>query len=55
MIEPSSAPDARYEAAYRAARSALIRCGPYADLPRDKFAQWQNLEVVFNPEGMVSW
>jgi hypothetical protein len=55
MIEPAAAPDGRYEAAYRAARSALIRCGPYSDLPRDKYAQWRRVEVVFNPEGMVSW
>ena len=55
MIEPAAAPDGRYEAAYRAARSALIRCGPYNDLPRDKYAQWRQIEVVFNPEGMVSW
>jgi hypothetical protein len=55
MIEPASPPDGRYDAAFRAARSALIRCSPYTDLPRDKYAQWRNLEVVFNPEGMVSW
>ncbi len=55
MIDPASIIDGRYDAAYRAARSALIRCSPYSDLPREKFAQWRNIEVVFNPEGMVSW
>jgi hypothetical protein len=55
MIEPARSPDPRFDAAYGAARRALIRCSPYADLPRDKFAQWRNIEVVFNPEGMVSW
>ena len=55
MIEPSPAPDARFQQAYEAGRRALIRCSPYADLPRDKYAQWRNIEVVFNPEGMVSW
>ena len=54
MIEPATSPDARFDAAYRAARSALIRCSPYS-LPRDKYGQWRNIEVVFNPEGMVSW
>ena len=44
-----------FEAAYRAARSALIRCSPYGDLPREKYGQWRQIEVVFNPEGMVSW
>ncbi len=55
LIEPSPAPDGRYQQAYEAGRRALIRCSPYSDLPRDKFAQWRNIEVVFNPEGMVSW
>jgi hypothetical protein len=55
MIEPSTAPDARFKSAFDAGRRALIRCSPYTDLPREKYAQWRNLEVVFNPEGMVSW
>jgi len=54
MIEPRNPPDARFQQAFEAGRRALIRCSPY-DLPRDKFAQWRNIEVVFNPEGMVSW
>ena len=54
MIEPRSAPDGRFQQAFEAGRRALIRCSPY-DLPRDKFGQWRNIEVVFNPEGMVSW
>ena len=55
LIEPSLAPDGRFQQAYEAGRRALIRCSPYGDLPRDKYAQWRNIEVVFNPEGMVSW
>ena len=55
LIEPSPAPDGRFQQAYEAGRRALIRCSPYGDLPRDKYAQWRNIEVVFNPEGMVSW
>jgi hypothetical protein len=55
LIEPSPAPDARFQQAYEAGRRALIRCSPYSDLPRDKFAQWRSIEVVFNPEGMLSW
>jgi hypothetical protein len=54
MIEPRSAPDGRFQQAFEAGRRALIRCSPY-DLPRDKFGQWRNIEVVFNPEGIVSW
>ncbi len=55
LVEPNPAPDARFQQAYEAGRRALIRCAPYTSLPRDKFAQWRNIEVVFNPEGMVSW
>ena len=55
LIEPAAAPDGRFQQAYEAGRRALIRCSPYTDLPREKYAQWRNIEVVFNPEGMVSW
>ena len=55
LIEPVPAPDSRFQQAYEAGRRALLRCSPYSELPRDKFAQWRNIEVVFNPEGMVSW
>jgi hypothetical protein len=54
LIEPRQAPDARFRQAYEAGRRALLRCSPY-ELPREKYAQWRNIEVVFNPEGMVSW
>jgi hypothetical protein len=55
LIEPDPVPDARFKSAFDAGRRALIRCSPYAGLPRDKFGQWRSIEVVFNPEGMVSW
>ena len=54
MIEPHSAPDGRFQQAFEAGRRALIRCSPY-DLPREKFGQWRNIEVVFNSKGVVSW
>ncbi len=55
LIEPNPAPDPRFQQAYEAGRRALLRCAPYSDLPREKYAQWREIEVVFNPEGMVSW
>jgi hypothetical protein len=55
LIEPESPPDGRFQQAFEAGRRALIRCSPYTDLPQEKYAQWRNIEVVFNPEGMVSW
>lgn len=55
LVAPNPAPDARYQSAYDAGRRALIRCAPYDSLPPAKFDQWRSIEVVFNPEGMVSW
>ncbi len=55
LIEPDPMPDDRFRQAYEAGRRALIRCSPYTDLPREKYSQWRNIEVVFNPSGMVSW
>jgi hypothetical protein len=55
LVEPNPAPDDRYQRAFDAGRRALIRCAPYTGLPPDKYDQWRRLEIVFNPEGMVSW
>ncbi|MEM8570964.1 MAG: hypothetical protein AAGG56_08630 [Pseudomonadota bacterium] len=55
LVEPNPVPDSRYQRAFDAGRRALIRCSPYSGLPADKYAQWRSLEIVFNPEGMVSW
>ena len=39
--------------AYEAARRAIIRCGARGyDLPAEKFDQWREIEMVFNPERM---
>jgi len=38
--------------AYESARRALHRCQPY-DLPAEKYEQWKEIEIVFNPQQMV--
>ena len=39
--------------AFAAARRAILRCGARGyDLPQDKFAQWRDIEMTFNPENM---
>ena len=39
--------------AFEAARRAIIRCGAKGyNLPIEKFGQWQNIEMTFNPERM---
>ncbi|HEX6753284.1 MAG TPA: hypothetical protein VF093_06845, partial [Solirubrobacterales bacterium] len=54
LVEPSPVSDGRFAQLFEATRRAIIRCSPF-DLPREKFAQWRNIEVVANPEGIVSW
>jgi hypothetical protein len=39
--------------AYEAARRAIIRCGSKGfKLPPEKYAQWRDIEMTFNPERM---
>ena len=39
--------------AYESARRAIIRCGANGfNLPRDKYDQWREIEMTFNPENM---
>ncbi|OED50571.1 energy transducer TonB [Rhodobacteraceae bacterium (ex Bugula neritina AB1)] len=39
--------------AYEAARRAIIRCGAKGfQLPPEKYAQWRDIEMTFNPERM---
>ena len=39
--------------AFEAARRAIILCGTRGyDLPTEKYAQWRDIEMTFNPERM---
>ncbi|MEM6478789.1 MAG: energy transducer TonB, partial [Pseudomonadota bacterium] len=39
--------------AFEAARRAIIRCGAKGfDLPSEKYDQWKEIEMTFNPEQM---
>ncbi|MGR3703725.1 MAG: energy transducer TonB [Paracoccaceae bacterium] len=39
--------------AFESARRAIIRCGANGfNLPRDKYDQWRDIEMTFNPENM---
>ncbi|MEL6522280.1 MAG: energy transducer TonB [Pseudomonadota bacterium] len=53
MLEASGGSDAAARQAYEAARRAIIRCGSSGfPLPADKYSQWREIEMVFNPNGM---
>lgn len=55
MIGSSGGTGSAVDAAFRAARAALLRCdaqnGGY-DLPADKYDQWKRIEMTFNPAQM---
>lgn len=45
--------DAAARQAFEAARRAIIRCGANGfDLPAEKYDQWRDIEMTFNPENM---
>jgi hypothetical protein len=53
MIAAEGGDDSTANAAFGAARRAILLCerGGY-QLPPEKFGQWQEIEMTFNPEGM---
>ncbi|MFN3146875.1 MAG: hypothetical protein ACE368_17275 [Paracoccaceae bacterium] len=53
LIDFSGGSDAAARQAFEAARRAVIRCGARGyDLPADKYEQWRDIEMTFNPERM---
>ena len=53
MVSSSGGSDAAARQAFEAARRAIIRCGASGyDLPREKYGQWRDIEMTFNPENM---
>jgi hypothetical protein len=53
MASFSGGSEAAAGQAFEAARRAIIRCGARGfDLPVEKYGQWQNIEMTFNPERM---
>jgi len=53
MISSTGGTEAGARGAFEAARRAIIRCGARGfPLPPEKYDQWREMELVFNPEGM---
>ena len=53
MLDFEGGGEAAAATAYEAARRAIIRCGASGfDLPREKYSQWQEIEMIFNPNNM---
>ena len=53
LISSSGGSDAAARQAFEAGRRAIIRCGAKGyDLPQDKYGQWKDIEITFDPERM---
>ncbi|MFS4582282.1 energy transducer TonB [Phaeobacter sp. C3_T13_0] len=53
MLSSTGGSGAAAKQAFGAARRAILRCGARGfQLPSDKYAQWRNIEMTFNPERM---
>lgn len=53
MIGYEGGDEASAQQAYEAGRRAILRCaGDGYDLPPEKYDQWRDIEIVFNPEKM---
>lgn len=53
LIDSNGESDTATRQAFEAARRAIIRCGARGfPLPPEKFEQWRNMELVFDPNGM---
>jgi hypothetical protein len=53
LVESTGESDTATRQAYEAARRAIIRCGARGfPLPPEKYEQWKNIEIVFDPNGM---
>ncbi|MGI3170529.1 energy transducer TonB [Pseudooceanicola sp. C21-150M6] len=53
MISSSGGSNQAAQQAFEAARRAIIRCGAKGfGLPVDKFGQWRDIEMTFDPENM---
>ncbi len=52
LVDPQDLSAQGIRQAFEAGRRALIRAQPY-NLPPEKYEQWRQIEVVFNPEEMA--
>jgi vancomycin resistance protein YoaR len=53
MVSSSGGSSEAAKKAFEAARRAIIRCGTKGyDLPAEKYSQWRDIEITFNPERM---
>ena len=53
LTDPEDGTPEHVQQAYEAARRAIVRCGTNGyELPKDRFEDWQSIDMTFNPENM---
>ena len=53
LVDVSEGSSDAAQKAFDAARRAILRCGLSGyDLPQEKYDQWKQIEMTFNPERM---
>jgi hypothetical protein len=53
MVDAQGGSGQAAQQAFEAARRAILRCGAQGfDLPAEKYDQWRDIEMTFNPESM---
>ncbi|MEM9971999.1 MAG: hypothetical protein AAF762_13005, partial [Pseudomonadota bacterium] len=53
LVSSNGSSDTATRQAFEAARRAILRCGARGfPLPVEKYAQWRDIEMTFNPNGM---
>ena len=53
MLGYEGGTEAAAQQAFETARRAIIRCGSRGyDLPPEKYSQWREIEMIFNPDNM---
>ncbi|MFZ5965291.1 cell envelope biogenesis protein TolA [Thalassococcus sp. BH17M4-6] len=53
LASSDGGPQSAVDTAFQAARRAILRCQRDGyDLPSEKYAQWREIEMTFNPDGM---
>lgn len=55
LVRPVGSTSEEIEAAFAAAKRAVLRCGSDGyTLPVEKYAQWRDIELTFDPERTIS-
>ena len=53
LTDPEDGTPEHVQQAYSVARRAIVACGTNGyELPKDRYEDWQSIDMTFNPENM---